>query len=83
MLTVSISINGEPIYARTVVNISRIGKGARKAKTNLYKLDTGAEILHIPEDGAVALAKKMLDSIVEVKAQDPQAQTDQGSSGGG
>lgn len=33
----------------------------------LYKLDTDEIIEHDPEDGAIVLAKKMLDTIVEVK----------------
>lgn len=57
MITVSISINGEPIYARTAVN--------RLKELDCYVLDTGERILHNPEDGAVALAIKMLHTIMD------------------
>lgn len=63
MLSVSIFMNGNPIYTRTVVNISR----ARKPGPCVYKLDDGQEIVHDPDDGAVPLAIKMLKTIHEVK----------------
>lgn len=59
MLTVSILINGEPIYTRTVVN--------RIKEKGGYVCDDGSIIKHDPKDGAIALAKKALDTIVEVK----------------
>jgi len=59
MLTVSISINGEPIYTRTVVN--------RLKEKGVYVCDDGSEIQHDPKNGAVALAKKALDTINEIK----------------
>lgn len=62
MITVSISINGEPIYTRTAINIS---KGPR-TKEQTYKLDDGTIINHQVKDGAVKLAQKMLDTIKEV-----------------
>lgn len=55
MITVSISINGEPIYTRTAVN--------RLKEHGVYILDTGERIHHNPEDGAVELAVKMLSTI--------------------
>lgn len=58
MLTVTISINGEPIYTRTVVNRIKTKGG--------YVCDDGTIIKHNPNDGAIALAKKALDTIVEV-----------------
>lgn len=57
MITVSISINGEPIYTRTAVN--------RLETDGHYILDTGERILHNPDDGAVALAQKMLATIAD------------------
>lgn len=57
MITVSIVINGEPIYARTAVN--------RLKDHGVYVLDTGERIHHNPDDGAVALAQKMLATITE------------------
>lgn len=55
MITVSISINGEPIYARTAVN--------RLEELGVYVLDTGERVMHNPDEGAVALAIKMLHTI--------------------
>lgn len=55
MITVSILINGEPIFARTAVN--------RLKEHGVYILDTGERIIHNPDDGAVALAVKMLHTI--------------------
>lgn len=59
MLTVSILINGEPIYTRSVVN--------RIEETGMYLCDDGSEIKHNPKDGAVKLAIKALKTIKEVK----------------
>lgn len=57
MISVSIAINGEPIFARTAVNrLAEIGK---------YVVDDGSYIEHDPKDGAVALAIKMLETIKE------------------
>lgn len=61
MITVSISINGNVIYARTAVNISKSDD-----EINSYKLDTGRIIKHNQSDGAIVLAKKMLKTINEV-----------------
>jgi hypothetical protein len=55
MITVSISINGEPLFARTAVN--------RLEEHGVYILDTGERIHHNPDEGAVALAQKMLATI--------------------
>lgn len=60
MLTVSISVNGKAIYTRSAVNIKQMKHFAN------YKLDDGTILLHNTNDGAVVLAKKMLDTIVEV-----------------
>lgn len=59
MLTVSILINGEPIYTRSVVNRIREKGG--------YVCDDGSLIEHDPDDGAVELAIKALRTIREVK----------------
>lgn len=63
MITVSIFINGNPILTRSATRT--------KDRVNFseYTLDTGNKIIHKPEDGAVALAKLMLDDINE-KAMD-------------
>lgn len=61
MITVSILINGEPILTRTAVN-----KGeAKNSVFTKYHLDSGTTVLHKREDGAVKLAKLMLDDIKE------------------
>ena len=60
MISVSITINGEPIITRSAVNVSKEITGI---KSNQYKLDTGKIIEHVPHDGCVALAKKMLDTV--------------------
>ncbi len=52
MMTVSILINGEPLYTRSVVNRIRTKKG--------YVCDDGTIIKHNPDDGAIKLAIKML-----------------------
>ena len=62
MITVSISINGQPIYTRTAVNIGNADDGIHSA----YELDTGQIIEHKRPDGAIKLAHKMLDTIKEV-----------------
>ena len=55
MISVSIAINGEPIMARSAVNrLEAIGK---------YVCDDGSFIEHDPNDGAVALAIKLLQAI--------------------
>ena len=62
MITVSISINTEPIYTRTAINIGDNADG-----TSRYKLDDGSELDHFMKDGAIILAQKMLNTIHEVK----------------
>jgi len=58
MLTVSILINGHPIYTRTVVN--------RIKETGGYVCDDGSVIKHNPKDGAVKLAIKALKTVKEI-----------------
>jgi len=55
MIGVYITINGEPIFARTAVN--------RLKEHGCYIQDDGMRIMHDPDDGAVELAIKMLHSI--------------------
>jgi hypothetical protein len=61
MLTVNILVNGQPIYTRTVVN--------RLKEKGAYVCDEGSLIKHDPQDGAVVLAIKALETIKE----DPDA----------
>ncbi len=70
MLTVSILVNGHPIYTRSAVNVetTRVkGIGRKERDLCTYKLDDGKEILHYPDEGAIPLAIQMLEKIVEVK----------------
>lgn len=60
MITVTISINGEPIFTRSAVNKKTGSHGLTK-----YHLDSGRTILHRRSDGAIKLAKMMLDDIKE------------------
>lgn len=58
MLTVSILINGEPLYTRS----------ARRqeddvGEVNTYKTDAGDVVEHKYEDGILPLAKKIIDTI--------------------
>lgn len=62
MITVSILINGQPIFTRTAVNK---GKPRPEAEYCIYKMDDGKNILHAPSKGAVELAIKMLKEIKE------------------
>lgn len=64
MITVSISINGEPIYARTAVNVTQ---KPTEFGPNLYRLDDGRLITHERQSGAVKLAIEMLKTIKEPK----------------
>lgn len=55
MIGVYITINGTTIFARTAVN--------RLKEHNVYVQDDGLQIKHNPDDGVVALAIKMLQTI--------------------
>lgn len=60
MITVSILINGHPIFTRTAVNTGKRDNGA-----TIYSTDAGDKILHNPQYGAVSLGHKLLDTIKE------------------
>jgi hypothetical protein len=60
MITVAILINGNPIMARSAVNVRDLGVHCE------YKLDDGNVLHHRPADGAVKLAIEMLKTIQEV-----------------
>lgn len=55
-------VNGNPIMARSAVNVSKVNVGKC-----VYRLDDGTTLTHEREDGAVVLAIKMLKTIKEVK----------------
>ena len=65
MITVTIFINGSPIITRSASR-TKDGLGTDKDYSE-YTSDDGKKIWHIPEDGAVALAIKMLKEVKEVK----------------
>ncbi len=59
MITVAILINGQPIVARNAINQSKVNhRGETK-----YLTDSGEVIWHKRGDGAVKLAKALLDLI--------------------
>ena len=64
MITVSIFINGTPIFTRTAVNR---GLTLKKTSSTLcrYALDDGTFVLHERGKNAVPLAIKMLKTIKE------------------
>jgi len=61
MITVTISINGSPIFARSATREQPMQKDGKYP----YDVDTGETVLHHPDDGAVTLAKQLLDTIHE------------------
>lgn len=72
MITVSILINGNAIYTRSAVNVDDAKVGKRWGCS--YKLDNGELLYHVPSEGAVKLAKMMLDTVIEVKRNQPTDQ---------
>ena len=64
MISVIISINGNPIMARSAVR-KKDNLGINKTDSE-YVLDDGNKVLHNPDDGAVKLAIKMLKKIKEI-----------------
>lgn len=60
MITVTILIGGKPIFTRSARNNGE----TRNGKT-LYRCDDNSEIWHRRKDGAIKLAKMMLDTINE------------------
>lgn len=59
MITVAILINGNPIVARNAINQGRTNESGDTE----YLTDAGVTIWHKREDGAVVLAKRLLDEI--------------------
>ena len=60
MISVSIAINGNTIMARSAVNTTQSDENG-----TIYKVDDGSILYHNPNEGAVVLAKKLLDTIKE------------------
>ena len=63
MLSVAIMINGNPIMARSAVNKGNMPDTDKC----VYLVDDGTTIQHDPDDGVVALAIKLLETIKEQK----------------
>lgn len=61
MITVSISINGEPLFARSAKRQDTKNENGE----TLYVTDSGDAIFHDYRKSAIELAKKMLDTIDE------------------
>lgn len=61
MITVSIFINGNPIITRSARNVGTI------EEITQYSVDDGSVLFHKRSDGPVVLAKKMLDTVKELK----------------
>ncbi len=59
MLTVAILINGNPLVAKNAINQAE----SNELGETKYINDAGEVIWHNPSDGAVVLAKKLLDTI--------------------
>lgn len=69
MITVSILINGEPIFTRSAVNRGPVeGQSPTALLKCRYDVDEGTVLEHHPQNGAVTLAKMMLDTIKEQQA---------------
>ena len=66
MITVSILINGQPIYTRSAVRES-----GSISEICTYRCDDGSILTHT-YDGAVTLAHKMLDTIKETTKEERQ-----------
>lgn len=57
MLTVSILINGHPLYTRSCF----------REEEGKYRVDDGSVVLHSYNDGAIVLAHKLLDTMYELR----------------
>ena len=59
MISVAIMINGNPIMTRSAVNKGKLLNSSKYK----YLVDDGSIIYHNPNDGAIKLAKLLLDTI--------------------
>lgn len=69
MISVAVSINGSVLFARSAHRIKDVPEerrdGYHQMAYSLYKVDDGSEIRHFRNEGAIVLAKKLLDTIKE------------------
>ena len=63
MITVAVLINGQPIATRSAVNVGE----DPLADLTIYKSDDGSIVTHRRTEGALVLARKLLDLIHEVE----------------
>jgi len=61
MITVSVYINGVPIFTRSARNL-----GEGKDGKCRYKVDDGSILVHRRDDGFVPLVKQMLDTVRDI-----------------
>ena len=57
----SVQVNGNVVVARSCRRTDRTDEDGR----SIYKVDDGSEVAHYREDGAVELAKKLLNTVEE------------------
>lgn len=69
MLTVSILINGQPLYTRSCYR-----ETDGKDGINQYRVDDGSVIEHKYDDGAIELAHKLLDTMHDLRRQQVEKQ---------
>lgn len=62
MISVIIKINGKAITGRSAVNT-----GETRGEATRYAVDDGTSVWHDPEQGAVPLAIKLLETIKEFR----------------
>lgn len=61
MITVTVYVNGAPIFTRSARNTGREKNGVYE-----YKVDTGDVLMHKRTDGFVPLIKQMLDTVSDI-----------------
>jgi|GEM_PF-1651159 hypothetical protein len=61
MITVTVFVNGSPIFTRSARNCGESKDGLYR-----YKIDTGDVIYHKRDDGFVPLVKMMLDTVEDI-----------------
>lgn len=61
VISVSIAINGEPIFARSATNVGDVKPNGHSK----YLVDDGSTLIHRRDDGAVKLAIELLRTIKE------------------
>lgn len=60
MITVQVQINGNTVFSRSAVRVELLEDNHGR-----YEIDEGSILTHDRDDGAVELAKKLLDTVDE------------------